>query len=238
MRYLIYFSYDGSLFHGLERQKDVKSVQKTLEDALSNVLKENIVIKASGRTDALVHALKQSAHFDYKGKLPYNIKNKLNKVLKKEIVIKKIKRKDSHFHARFNVKKKIYRYIINIDYNKKNDHYYFSTKYNLDLKKMKECKKLFLKKHDFHNFVSGDRINYESYIYKIKIKKRNNFIIMEFVGKGFYRYMVRHLAGALFDVGRGKVNIKTIKDMLDYPSIPKQLTVLPAYGLYLVDVKY
>lgn len=238
MRYLIYFSYDGSLFHGLERQKDYKSVQGTLESALSKVLDKEIIVKASGRTDALVHALCQSAHFDYDKNLPNDFLEKINQELKKEIVIKKVKKVDTNFHARFSVKYKTYRYIINLDKNNNDDRYAFGTNYQLNIKDMQNCSKLFLQKHDFRNFVSGSRDNYETYIKKIKIRKKSNYVMMDFVGTGFYRYMVRHLAGALFDVGRGKVDALVVKEMLDKPLIPRQLTVLPAQGLYLVKVTY
>ena len=197
-----------------------------------------IFIKASGRTDAGVHALKQSAHFDYEFKLPKNFKNRLNQELKGDIVIKKVWKKDPNFHARFNVKTKTYCYVINLDTTRRNDNYYFTTNYKLNLKKMRQAQKLFLKSHDFRNFVSGTRDNYETFITKVKIKKQNNFLKFEFTGTGFYRYMVRRLVGALFDVGRGKVSIDEVKTMLTNPDIPRQLTVMPASGLYLVKVKY
>lgn len=238
MRYLIYFSYDGHLFHGLERQKNFKTVQGTLEEALTKVLKEPIFIKASGRTDALVHALSQTAHFDYAKKLPKDFKTKLNLVLNNEIIIQKIKKKNKDFHARFMVKEKTYRYIINTKYTKDIDYYTMRTKYNLDIKMMKKASQILTGKHDFHNFISGTRDNYEVDIKKIKVKKKQNLIILEFKANHFYRYMVRHLAGAIYDVGRKKISLENLKKMLDEPNIPKNLSVLPAQGLYLVKVKY
>ena len=79
MRYLIKFSYDGTRFHGFQRQKDVKNVQGTLEVVLSKVLDEPITIKGSGRTDAGVHALGQCAHFYYDGKFTSKEVYELNK---------------------------------------------------------------------------------------------------------------------------------------------------------------
>lgn len=238
MRYFMVFSYDGSKFHGFERQKDVKSVQKTIEDGLSLYLHTKIVIKASGRTDALVHALSQCAHFDYDQKLPHDLKAKLNELFQQEIIIKKIKRVADDFHARFNVVAKTYRYIMNTKPNEETSVYYQNIYYPLDINKMREASKILLGKHDFRNFVSGKRDNYETIIYKITIKKKRNLIIFEFTGAGFYRYMVRHLVGALYDVGRGKVEKETVKKMVDNPDISKNLTVMPANGLYLVNVKY
>ena len=87
MRYLIKFGYDGTKFHGFQRQNDVKNVQGTLENALSKVLKSNILIKGSGRTDAGVHAHMQCAHFDYDGSVSNKDIDKINISLNNEIII-------------------------------------------------------------------------------------------------------------------------------------------------------
>lgn len=239
MRYLIKFSYDGTKFHGFQRQNNVKSVQKTLEDALSKLLGVEIVIKGSGRTDAGVHALGQCAHFDYDGKVTIKEIQKLNEMLREEITIKKVRKVDNEFHARHSVKKKTYVYKINNGRYKDNyEGYYFQVKYPLDIKKMKKASKLFVGVHDFHNFVSGFRVDYTTCIYKINIKKHGDIILMKFIGAGFYRYMVRHLVGALLDVGRGKVNSNVIENMLLNENLNKKLSIVPAAGLYLVGVDY
>ena len=239
MRYLIKFSYDGTKFHGFQRQNDVKNVQKTLEDALSKILDTEIVIKGSGRTDAGVHALGQCAHFDYDGKFTSKKVYELNKILNNEIVIKNCKKVGNNFHARHSVKKKTYVYKINNGkYRKDYDGYYYQVKYPLDIRKMRKASKLFIGVHDFHNFVSGFRVNYTTCIYKISIKKHGDIILMKFIGAGFYRYMVRHLVGALLDVGRGKVDINVIENMLLNESLNKKLSIVPADGLYLVEVDY
>ena len=239
MRYLIKFSYDGTKFHGFQRQKDVKNVQKTLEDALSKILGKPIEIKGSGRTDAGVHALMQCAHFDYDGKLTIDIIDKINNALKGEIVINKFKKINNEFHARHDVKKKTYVYKIN-NGKYKNDYvgYYYQVKYPIDIKKMKKASKLFEGEHDFHNFVSGFRIDYTTYIYKVSIKKSGDIILIKFVGTGFYRYMVRHLVGALLDVGRGKADATVIENMLSNPHLDKKLSVVPADGLYLTKILF
>lgn len=238
MRYLIKFSYDGTKFHGFQRQNDVKNVQGTLENVLSKVLGANILIKGSGRTDAGVHAIMQCAHFDYEGKINNSDIDKINILLNNEIVINKICNVKNDFHARHDVKEKVYVYKINNGkYKKEYEGYYYQIKYDLDIKKMKKASKLLVGTHDFHNFVSGYRNDYTSTIYKIKIKKYKDIINFKFVGIGFYRYMVRHLVGALVDVGRGKVDIHVIENMLD-KNIDKKLSVVPADGLYLEKIKY
>ncbi len=239
MRYLIKFSYDGTKFHGFQRQKDVKNVQGTLEKNISKVIGEEILIKGSGRTDAGVHAKCQAAHFDAIKKVTKKEVLEINKMLGGEIIIKSIKEVNGNFHARHSVKKKCYVYKINNGaFKKEYDGYYYQLRYPLDIKKMKKVSKLFLGTHDFQNFVSGYRDSYLSTIYKIKIKKRNDIIEITFWGVGFFRYMVRHLVGALIDVGRGKVNDEVIIQMLENPGNCKKLSVVPASGLYLKKIVY
>ena len=239
MRYLIKFSYDGTKFHGFQRQNDVKNVQGTLEKVLSDVFESDIVIKGSGRTDAGVHAEAQCAHFDVDKKITKEDINIINRILNEDIVIKNYKLVKNDFLARHDVKYKKYVYKLNIgDFDKLKEGYYYQKKFKLDFSLMKRAMKLFVGTHDFRNFVSGPRIDYTTTIYKAKLKKKGSIVLFEFVGIGFYRYMVRHLVGALVDVGRGKAKVSDVERMLDNPLVEKNLSVVPADGLYLVDVKY
>ena len=239
MRYLIKFSYDGTKFHGFQRQNDVKNIQGTLEHVLSDVLESDIVIKGAGRTDAGVHAITQCAHFDVDRKIKKEDINIINRLLNGEIKIKKWQVVNSNFHARHDVKRKKYVYKLNIgEFDKDKEGYYYQIKYKLDFSLMKRVMKLYVGTHDFRNFVSGPRIDYTTTIYKTRIKRNGNIILFEFVGIGFYRYMVRHLVGAILDVGRGKAKVVDVERMLENPLIIKSLSVVPADGLYLVDIKY
>ena len=239
MRYLIKFSYDGTKFHGFQRQNDVKNVQGTLERVLSDVIDNEIVIKGSGRTDAGVHANLQCAHFDTDKKITKEDINIINRLLNDEIVIKKWQIVKDDFHARHDVKWKKYVYKVNNGtYDKLKEGYYYQIKYHLNMSEMKRTIKLFKGTHDFRNFVSGPRLDYTTTIYKTNIKKKGDIILFEFVGIGFYRYMVRHLVGALIDVGRGKAKYYDVERMLENPLVAKNLSVVPAAGLYLMDIKY
>ncbi len=239
MRYLIKFSYDGTKFHGFQRQNDVKNVQGTLERVLSDVIDNEIVIKGSGRTDAGVHANTQCAHFDTDKKITKEDISIINRLLNDEIVIKKWQIVKDDFHARHDVKWKKYVYKVNNgSYDKLKEGYYYQIKYHLNMSEMKRTIKLFKGTHDFRNFVSGPRLDYTTTIYKTNIKKKGDIILFEFVGIGFYRYMVRHLVGALIDVGRGKAKYYDVERMLENPLVAKNLSVVPAEGLYLMDIKY
>lgn len=239
MRYLIRFSYDGTKFHGFQRQNDVKNVQGTLERVLSDVFESDIVIKGSGRTDAGVHANGQCAHFDIDKKITKEDINIINRILNDEIVIKSYKLVRNDFHARHDVKRKKYIYKLNIgDFDKTKEGYCYQKRLKLDFSLMKRAMKLVVGTHDFRNFVSGPRLDYTTTIYKTKIKRKGDIVLFEFVGIGFYRYMVRHLVGAVIDVGRGKAKVSDVERMIENPLLEKNLSVVPAEGLYLVEVKY
>ena len=200
MRLMLICKYDGSKFSGFQRQKSFRSVQGDIENALELIYKEKIPIKGAGRTDAGVHALGQTATFDVPYYLP-ELKMLLNNEIE-DITIKNIKVVDDQFHARFNSIGKVYLYKIRI--NSKEKNLYYTSLKNVDISKMKSVAKLFVGKHNFKNFVSGERSSYETIIYDIKFYRLFNYITIVFKGAGFYRYMVRNLVGAMIDVGRGK----------------------------------
>lgn len=237
MRYVLVFSYDGSKFYGFQRQNDKRSVQKELEDNLSKIFNEDVKIKGAGRTDRGVHALGQTAHFDSKKSINLRfVKKYLNDNIS-DLKVKKCFITNDGFHSRFSVKKKHYRYVISFnkkDY--KSDYVYYHNKLNIDL--MKKASKEFLGVHNFQNFVSGYRDNYDCIIYAIKFKKRFNRLIIDFYGKSFYRYMVRNMVGALVDIGRGKSDINYLIKLLNSDKTDKMLSTAPSKGLTLVKIYY
>lgn len=240
MRYLISISYDGSKFQGFQRLKENNSVQKTIENALTIINKKEVVIKGAGRTDRGVHALDQKAHFDLDINInPKRLKKALNGLVKPYIYINDCKLVENDFHARFCVKEKTYIYKINLGkYNPILNDYVNQNVKNLDIKMMKKASKIFIGVHNFKNFVSGQRENYDCIIYKIKFKKKNDILEIEFNGKSFYRYMVRNLVGALIEVGKHKITSDDIKNMLENYNKKITLPTAEACGLYLKQIKY
>lgn len=235
MKIMMVIAYDGSKFKGFQRQNNVRNVQGELEKALSKIYNEDIVIKGAGRTDALVHATHQVIHYCTNKKID-DLKNKLNSLLK-DIKVLKIKKVTDDFHARHSVKLKTYLYKLDIT-GLKDSNYYGICKSKLNIKKMQEASQLFLGCHDFRNFVGGEKDNYQTTITNIKIYQYNKTIYFKFTGYAFYRYMVRNLVGALLHLGKGKVDINTIKNMLDINESVKRLPTARPSGLYLIDIKY
>ena len=239
MNYLLKISYDGSKFYGFQRLKNYNTVQKVLEEALSKINKKEVSIKGAGRTDRGVHAIDQAVSF----KLDVNItkeglKKGLNSLIEPYIYVKEVIEVDDNFHARFNVKKKTYLYKINIgEYNPLLSDYVCQLNYKIDVDKLYVVSKLFLGVHNFKNFVSGERDNYECIIYDISINVIDNIVNIEFNGKSFYRYMVRNLVGTMIDYSRNKIDIDRVKKMLDSSNYLPSYTA-PACGLYLKKIEY
>jgi tRNA pseudouridine38-40 synthase len=240
VRYLVELSYDGSNFNGFQRLNDERSVQAELEHALSIINKADVEVKGAGRTDKGVHALGQRAHFDLDVDVPIDrLQTALNDILPGDIRIISIEKVTQDFHARFNVTKKVYEYKINTgEYDVFKNNYYYQYKYDFNIDILKEVASLFIGVHNFKNFVSGERDNYEAIIYNIDINKDKDIITITFEGKSFYRYMVRNLVGAMLDVARGKATIEDVKNMLDNYDIDKHLSCAPTNGLYLNKIYY
>ncbi len=235
MRHMVVISYDGSLFYGFQRQKDVVNVQGEIERALKVIYKEEVLVHGAGRTDRGVHAKYQVVHFDAPKRV-FNLKNKLNKELR-NVRVRKLKKVSLNFHARHSVKSKKYIYKIDLS-GKRNSNYYLIVKNKLDIKKMKRVAKIFIGIHNFKNFVSGKRLDYNATIINIKIRKIGSTLYLSFYGVGFFRYMVRNLVGSLLQIGKNKVTELELKEMLENYEKERILPTASPNGLYLSKINY
>ncbi len=239
MRYLIKFSYDGSKFYGFQRLKGKVCVQSVLENALSIINKKDTVIKGAGRTDRGVHAYGQAASFDLDFDIDSDrLKNALNSIVSPYINVHEVRTVDDNFHARFNVIEKTYIYKIWLgDFNPFLYDYYLMYNKKINKKKLEESAKVLVGAHNFINFVSGQRDNYNMVINSIDIKYLDNEVNIIFRGKSFYRYMIRNLVGAILDYNEGKCDIMKLKKMVSGKELIR-LSTAPARGLYLMEVYY
>ena len=233
-------SYDGSGFYGFQRLNEYRTVQKVLEEALGVINKGEVLVKGASRTDKGVHAYGQMIHFDIDYDIPVDrLMYAVNRILDNDIRVLDCKKVGNDFHARFNVKRKKYVYKINLgDFDCLKSRYFLQVYEKLDIDKMRECAKVFLGYHDFRNFVAGERDNYLMCVEDIKFNMNNDILEIEFLGKSFYRYMVRNMVGAMLEVGMHKKEICDVSKMLDDYMIKKQMMTAPACGLYLMDIEY
>ena len=233
-------SYDGSGFYGFQRLNEYRTVQKVLEEALGVINKGDVLVKGASRTDKGVHAYGQMIHFDIDYDIPADrLMYAVNRILDNDIRVLDCKKVGNDFHARFNVKRKKYVYKINLgDFDCLKSRYFLQVYEKLDIDKMRECAKVFLGCHDFRNFVAGERDNYLMCVEDIKFNMNNDILEIEFLGKSFYRYMVRNMVGAMLEVGMHKKEICDVSKMLDDYMVKKQMMTAPASGLYLMDIEY
>ncbi len=243
MRYLMTFSYDGTNYNGYQKQKNGRTIQDTLENILTKInSNKSVIVSASGRTDAHVHALAQKAHFDMDVNIDSNdLKKALNSLLSDDIYVKEVTNVDSNFHARYDVKAKEYIYVMNIgEYNPIERNYVYQYNKSLDIDGMKKAIELLVGEHDFTSFTKTDdeRDNYVRIIMEADISIDKNHITIRFLGTGFLRYMVRNMVGTLIGIGEGKFEVKDMSKILELKDRTKAGKTAPPEGLYLKDVFY
>ena len=246
MRYFMSFSYDGSKYKGYQKQPNEKTIQKELETALTKINSNNeVVIYASGRTDAGVHAFNQKAHFDIESIIECDkLKHSINSIIPDDIYVKGITNVNDDFHARFNVKAKEYIYKINMGtYNPIEKDYIYQYNKRLDVTEIERALKYLEGEHNFKSFTKCDEEK-EDYVRTIvqtsleRDSKDINKITLSFLGTGFLRYMVRNMVGMLIEIGEGKSKSEDIIKILDAEDRTKAGKCAPACGLYLKDVFY
>ncbi|MEG2848499.1 MAG: tRNA pseudouridine(38-40) synthase TruA [Bacilli bacterium] len=245
MRYFITFAYDGSKFSGYQKQSKVKTVQGEIEKALQKVSGEKIMIYASGRTDAGVHALNQKAHFDMVMNIStYSLKQAINSNLLDTIYVKEVCETNEMFHARFNVKAKEYIYKINMgEYDPIEKDYIYQYNKKLDVVAIERALKYVEGTHDFKSFTKADDIK-DDYVRTIvqtnliRDVRNVNKITICFLGTGFMRYMIRNIIGTLIEVGEGKRKSEDIIDILAACDRRKAGATAKPEGLYLKNVFY
>ena len=242
MRYLIKFSYDGSNYSGFQKQKGLRTIEEEFEIAISKVNNKNTKICATGRTDKGDHALCQYAHADIDVKInEKKLKRALNSNLPPDIHVIEAKVVEDNFHARYNVKSKTYKYIINVgEYNPLDRNYAFQYSHELDVNKMKDAINVFIGEHDFRAFVTENKSkeNCIRTITNASVNTEDERIIITFTGDGFLRYQVRNMVGILIRVGEGKLSSNDLKRILESKDRTKSGKTAPAEGLYLVNVEY
>ena len=244
-RYQILIEYVGTPFVGWQIQKKGKSIQKTIQSILSKLFKEKIILYGSGRTDAGVHAIEQSAHFDVKN----NIQN-IDKTLKslnfflndKMISIIKIKKKNINFHARHSAKERIYVYLIQnrLSPSTLNKDRAWHIRKKLDIKLIKSGSKKLIGTHDFSAFRASNCSAKSPVrtINEILVTKSNNYIKLKFKSKSFLKNQVRSMVGCLKYLGEKKWDLKKFENTIMKKDRKKVAPPAPACGLYLEKIIY
>ncbi len=242
MRYFVSFSYDGSCFSGFQRQGKLKTVQGEFEKALSSLEGKPVSLVGSGRTDKGTHATGQCAHFDINTDVKeYNLKKYLNRSFNDEIYVSALEKVDDTFHARYDVKSKVYSYYINMgQFNPMTRNYVYQYCNSLDIDSMKKASLCLIGEHDFRSFCTDSRYknNCVRTIYSIDFNVSNDVLCITFKGNGFLRKMIRNIVIILIEIGGGKKDVSYMESILDLKKRNGNLKCAPACGLYLEKVNY
>lgn len=242
MKILLYLEYDGTDFHGFQRQNDQRTVQEELEKALHKLFMEEIKISGSSRTDAGVHARSYPVSFETSTTIPpHKIAVALNQYLPRDLKAQESMLMPDDFDARFSSKGKTYSYHFLRRQNPSalyRNHAYH-TRLSLDVEKMKEASSAFLGLKDFSGFKTQGSTdpNPLKEMRDISIVENGDYLIIYITASGFLYNMARIIAGTLLDVGTGKVTKEDILEIFK-TGIRGKSMVLPARGLYLEKVYY
>lgn len=235
--------YDGKKFGGWQKQPNKLNIQGEIEKAIEEITGEKIELNASGRTDAGVHSLGQTANFKTNSKIEIEkIPIAINSKLKQSIRIINAEEVDEKFHARYSCKGKKYRYVINNS--KYGSAIYRDLEYHmpkkLNIEAMKKAAKYFEGEHDFKGFKASGTSSKSSVrtIYSAKVQEDGDIIKIELEGNGFLYNMVRIISGTLVDVGLKKIKPEEIPQIIESKDRTRAGKTLPAQGLYLVEVYY
>jgi|SRR3990170_1189821 len=235
--------YDGTNYAGWQWQKNAITIQETLSKAIVQVIQEKVTIYGAGRTDAGVHALGQVANFKTTSDIPSeHLIHAINFYLPHDITIKEAVDVSESFHAQYCTVSKVYRYILFNDWIRTslNRDFCYVCGFQLDIDKMLDAAQYLIGTHDFTSFTTKalQEKNRIRTIKKLEMKKEQKYIYFTFEADGFLYNMVRSIVGTLIEVGRGKIEVESIKNILNAKNRNFAGPKVPARGLCLIEVKY
>lgn len=243
MRYFAELSYKGTAYCGWQRQPNAPSVQQTIEEALSTILRESVEVVGAGRTDTGVHAAFYVAHFDTSKPIaqPEDFVYHLNALLPEDVAFGRIYTVAESAHARFDATEREYRYYIEPHKNPFTRATSWQLTTPLDVEAMNKAAKVLLTTEDFTTFakLGSNNTNNICHIFRAEwIEIECGMLVFVFRANRFLRNMVRAVVGTLVDVGRGKISPEEFAAIVASRDLSRSSSSAPAAGLFLTDVRY
>lgn len=241
-RYFINLSFDGKRYHGWQIQPNGISVQGELQRCLSMILRTEISIVGAGRTDAGVHAKTMVVHFETTDDIDcQQLAYRLNRVLPPDISTNSIYPVNDNMHARFSAKERSYRYFVHTHRDPFVREHSVELHYALDFDAMNRAATLLLQAHDFRAFCkahSDAKTTFCDVRRAEWVRIDNTHWYFEIAADRFLRNMVRAVVGTLIEVGRGRMTIDGMRDIIDNGTRCDAGESMPAHGLFLWSVDY
>ena len=225
MRYFVWFSYDGTAYHGWQIQPNGNSVQEELQRALSTLLREEISVTGAGRTDA---GLEQLAY-------------KLNRILPCDIAVDRVELVDDDMHARFSATSRTYHYYIHTKKDPFSRPYSTELHYELDFDKMNEAGRILMTYDDFGAFCKSHS-DVKTTLCRVTkaewVQTSETSWYFEITANRFLRNMVRAVVGTLIDVGRGRLTLDDFRKVIEGKRRTEAGESMPANALFLENIRY
>jgi tRNA pseudouridine38-40 synthase len=237
-------AYDGTQYHGWQRQKESPTIQGVIEDILFKITRQPVSLLGAGRTDSGVHAWGQVANFKTNSKMPTaTIEAALTALLPKDILIRQIGEVEPTFHARFSSKAKIYDYLMG-NHSRNTPflrHYVWFIREPVDLDLIKTGLFLLTGEKDFSSFQThGSEVSHpvRTLYQAILLPGPRGGFKLRFKANGFLRHMVRNIVGTLIRVGLKRTSIKELEEIINSKDRSRAGEMAPAHGFFLRKVLY
>ncbi|WP_084555922.1 tRNA pseudouridine(38-40) synthase TruA [Alkaliflexus imshenetskii] len=242
VRYFMELAYNGSKYHGWQRQPNGNSVQELLETALTTILRQPTQVTGAGRTDAGVHAAYIVAHFDTTTPIddPMQLAAHISRFLPSDVVVYSVTPVNDEAHSRFSAIARRYEYHVTTEKNPFLQGLAARLRFVPDFDKMNQAAAILLEYSDFTSFsrLHGSAKTNICKVQKAIWEQSGHRYIFTIEADRFLRNMVRAIVGTLLDVGRGKLTIDQFREIIELKDRSRAGTSAPAEGLYLVDVTY
>ena len=238
MRYFLEVAYKGTNYSGFQSQKNANTIQAEIQKAFKIILKKELELTGSSRTDAGVHAYQNYFHFDIESDLSSQLVYNLNAILPNDIAIKQLLKVKDNAHCRFDAVSREYKYHI---YQKKDPFltdkaFYFP--YTLDIEAMQKAAVALKEYSDFTSF-SKRNTQVRSFVCDIKESRwiiQDGCLIYNVKANRFLRGMVRALTATMLNLGRRKIDLAAFRRIIETKDCTLANFSAPAHGLFLTEV--
>ena len=242
MRYFIWFSYDGTQYHGWQIQPNGVTVQSELQRCLSLLLREEVTVTGAGRTDTGVHARRMAAHFDTDQVLDAKLlTHKLNGLLHQDIGVEDIQLVGDGLHARFSAVARTYHYYVHTRKDPFLRHYSLELHYQLDYELMNRAGRILMEYEDFGAFCKAGSDVKTTLCHVTHAQWHQTSPTtwyFEITANRFLRNMVRAVVGTLIEVGRGRMSLDDFRQVIEGRQRTQAGESMPAKALFLEQVEY
>ncbi len=241
-RFFITLSYNGKNYVGWQIQPNGVSVQQVLQDALSTVLREPVEVVGAGRTDAGVHARKMVAHLDFSGGRfdSMRLVKNLNSFLPYDISVREIREVKSDAHARFSAISRTYKYYLTTEKNPFLHDFTYRVFFQPDIDAMNAlCEVL----KDYEDFTSFSRLHTDVKTNNCRIQeayweREDTRFTFTITADRFLRNMVRAIVGTLLEAGRGKLDERGFRRIIEAKNRQVAGDSAPGHALFLHEIQY